>query len=93
MPRICLKHTCKDFAEIEYVYRKILVGSQENISSTINCGGENEQTECYVFQRMNAEMQNHKTTTCFRWHTAFNRRMMYSALFTTDPAVLVKQGK
>lgn len=45
------------------MYRKILVGSQENISSIINCGGENEQTECYVFQRMKAEMQNHKPTT------------------------------
>lgn len=94
LPRICLKHTCKDFAEIEYLYRKILVGSQENVSSIINCKGENEQTECYVFQRMKAEMQNHETITCcFRWHTAFTRRMMYSALFTTDPAVLVKHGK
>ena len=60
---MCFKHTCKDFAEIECMYRKILVGSQENISSIINCGGENEQTECYVFQRMKAEMQNHKPTT------------------------------
>ena len=76
------------------MYRKILVGSQENISSIINCGGENEQTECYVFQRMKAEMQNHKPTTWCFFGTAFNRRIMYSVLFTTvPPAVLVKQGK
>lgn len=94
LPRICLKHTCKDFAEIECMYRKILVGSQGYISSIIGCGGENEQTECYVFQRTKAEMQNHETTACcFRWRAAFTRRRTCSGPFTTVPAVLVKQGR